>query len=176
MCYELARCELYLNKRHGPLNTTSNNMYNRIILMESIDDFHEYENYLLWKDSVHYIISNITVTEFRTQWSEECKVTKSNWTKFCNVMSRYIGDPYYNKINIVQRVQVCDNDGFEWTTAIMKTYWLRLIQRRWKSVYRKRMEISKQRAQLTNLRYREIYGKWPCGINYLPSIRDMNVV
>ena len=58
----------------------------------------------------------------------------------------------------------------------MKTYWLRLIQRCWKTVYRKRMEISKQRAQLTNLRYREIYGKWPYGINYLPSIRDMNVV
>ena len=57
--------------------------------------------------------------------------------------------------------------------AIKKTFWLRLVQRRWKKIYRERCEIWARRTHLSSLRYREIYGKYPVGLRVLPTIYGM---
>jgi len=46
------------------------------------------------------------------------------------------------------------------TVAYIKTHWIRLIQRRWRSVLQKRKEIIKYRSSLKELHKREITGKW----------------
>ena len=57
--------------------------------------------------------------------------------------------------------------------AILKTFWLRLIQRIWKKIYNDRQTIIKLRSNIYSLRYREINGAWPdyC-INY-PTLKGM---
>ena len=57
--------------------------------------------------------------------------------------------------------------------AIKKTFWLRLVQRRWKKIYRERCAILARRTHLSSLRYREIYGKYPVGLRVLPTIYGM---
>ena len=57
--------------------------------------------------------------------------------------------------------------------AIKKTFWLRLVQRRWKKIYRERCDILARRTLLSSLRYREIYGKYPIGLRVLPTIYGM---
>lgn len=57
--------------------------------------------------------------------------------------------------------------------AIKKTFWLRLVQRRWKKVYRERCDILERRMHLSSLRYREIHGKYPAGLRVLPTIYGM---
>lgn len=57
--------------------------------------------------------------------------------------------------------------------AIKKTFWLRLVQRRWKKIYRERCDIWARRTHLSSLRYREIYGKYPVGLRVLPTIYGM---
>jgi len=57
--------------------------------------------------------------------------------------------------------------------AIKKTFWLRLVQRRWKKIYRERCDILARRTHLTALRYREIYGRYPAGLRVLPTIYGM---
>lgn len=49
--------------------------------------------------------------------------------------------------------------------AMIKTHWIRLIQRRWREIRKKRLQSKKN---LFNLRYREIYGKYPdcCNIPF----------
>jgi len=51
--------------------------------------------------------------------------------------------------------------------AIIKTLWLRLIQRTWKRIYKKRLEII---YSFDNLRHIEFTGKW---IQRLPTLRGM---
>ena len=60
----------------------------------------------------------------------------------------------------------------EETVAILKTHWLRLIQKTWKKIFQKRLNVIKLRAKPKNIRYREIYGKWPqcCRI---PTLKGM---
>lgn len=57
--------------------------------------------------------------------------------------------------------------------AIKKTFWLRLVQRRWKKIYRERCDIWARRTHLSSLRYREIYGKYQVGLRVLPTIYGM---
>jgi len=54
--------------------------------------------------------------------------------------------------------------------VIIKTFWLRIVQRTWKRIYRERQEIWKKRRNITALRQREITGKFPIGLRVLPSI------
>jgi len=57
--------------------------------------------------------------------------------------------------------------------AIIKTLWIKIIQRAWKRVFKKRKDIIDKRKQLTSILYKEIKGKWPDSCRYLPSINGM---
>ena len=55
-------------------------------------------------------------------------------------------------------------------SVILKTYWIKLIQRHWKKAYRERKRIIKARMIFNNRRINEITGKYPYGLNRIPSI------
>jgi hypothetical protein len=57
--------------------------------------------------------------------------------------------------------------------AILKTFWLRLVQRAWKRVFAERKQIYARRMRPDSLRHREIHGKWPLSCNRLPSLHGM---
>ena len=57
--------------------------------------------------------------------------------------------------------------------VIIKTYWLRLVQRHWKNKYKQRLSIIKQRITPTNQLYNSIHGKYPLHISKLPSLNGM---
>lgn len=63
--------------------------------------------------------------------------------------------------------------NFEIHSVVLKTYWIRIIQRHWKSVIRKRQDIYNKRHHLYNLRYREVHGKHKPGLNVLPGLYGM---
>ena len=57
--------------------------------------------------------------------------------------------------------------------SILKTYWLRLIQRVWKRIYNDRQAIIKLRSNIYSLKYREINGMWPDYCISYPSLKGM---
>ena len=57
--------------------------------------------------------------------------------------------------------------------AIIKTVWLKLVQRAWKRVFQQRKLVFRKRLQINSLHFRELYGKWPSDCNYYPSIYGM---
>jgi hypothetical protein len=57
--------------------------------------------------------------------------------------------------------------------AILKTVWLKLVQRCWRRVYNEKNRVIKRRKQIDSLKFRELHGKWPNDCNYLPSIYGM---
>ena len=67
-----------------------------------------------------------------------------------------------------------DQHPFKWDLGvIIKTFWLRLVQRTWKRIYKERQYIVKKRMRPNNLHYRSIHGHWPYGLNNLPGIWGM---
>ena len=60
-----------------------------------------------------------------------------------------------------------------WQTVILKTYWIRIIQRTGKRIFRERPEMLLKRRTLQNMRYFEIHGKHLPGIHVLPTLYGM---
>jgi len=57
--------------------------------------------------------------------------------------------------------------------AILKTFWLRIIQRTWKKVFKQRKNIIKYRSNPGSLYIREITGKWNIDCQRLPGLKGM---
>ena len=57
--------------------------------------------------------------------------------------------------------------------CVFKTFWIKIIQRVWKKIYKMRMIIMKKRFKPASLLYRQQTHKWPEDCNYMPSIRGM---
>ncbi len=57
--------------------------------------------------------------------------------------------------------------------GIIKTIWIKLIQRTWKKIYLQRQEIISKRTQLSSLRNREIRGKWSSNCLIMPGLKGM---
>jgi hypothetical protein len=57
--------------------------------------------------------------------------------------------------------------------VVIKTWWIRWIQRRWRKICRDRHEILRKRSHISSLRYHEIHGQWPAHLNKWPGITGM---
>ena len=57
--------------------------------------------------------------------------------------------------------------------SILKTFWLKIIQRKWKNIIKERKKIIQKRCNPNSLMYREIHGKWHINCYYYPGIRGM---
>ena len=53
-------------------------------------------------------------------------------------------------------------------TVIIKTYWIRLIQRHWKKIYKIHLEFVNFRKNISNQRHFELKGRYISGNNTLP--------
>jgi hypothetical protein len=80
-----------------------------------------------------------------------------------------ISQPQFIKPEIAQCIYLPDNEF----VAIIKTYWIRLIQRKWKNICKERQIILKKRCTTTSIMYRELRGTWPQDCLYYPSLRGM---
>ena len=77
----------------------------------------------------------------------------------------------YIKPEIAECIYLKNNE----CVAILKTFWIRLIQRIWKKKFYERSQIILKRRSLHSLKYRQLNGNWPNNCNYLPSIYGMLV-
>ena len=57
--------------------------------------------------------------------------------------------------------------------VILKTVWIRLMQRTWKKVCARRSEILRKRSDLRSMQERERSGEWPVDCRNLPGLRGM---
>jgi hypothetical protein len=70
----------------------------------------------------------------------------------------------------IMQLHITDDDINE---VVLKTHWLRLVQRRWKAVYREREAVFRKRASVANQMHFTIHGRYLPGTNHVPSIRGM---
>uniref|UniRef100_A0A6C0LT29 Uncharacterized protein n=1 Tax=viral metagenome TaxID=1070528 RepID=A0A6C0LT29_9ZZZZ len=78
----------------------------------------------------------------------------------------YMSDP---RIEIMKLYILQD----ETYTVSIKTYWIRLIQRHWKKIISTRKLIYKMRGAIRSLYYFELHGRYPDGLNTLPTLYGM---
>jgi len=101
-----------------------------------------------------------------------------NFHKYRNINIQHEIFPNYRKIltskNFFkpQIVECIDLDSGH-CVAIIKTFWIKIIQRTWKIIFKKRKLIIQKRTNLFSLHNRELTGHWPNTCYTLPSIKGM---
>lgn len=147
--YNISLCELYNSRIHG--NEESNVLYHYLVHsrykklnMEIIDDIRNNINL------EYQYLGNQSHNIFRNYRGI---ITNQNYVK--------------------PEITECIYLETGHCVGIIKTIWIKLIQRRWKNILKKRENIIKKRCHPNSLRHRELTGKWPkdC-INY-PTLKGM---
>ena len=86
----------------------------------------------------------------------------------------YNSDRIHKKTTVdIMQLKFEKEGQFCHSVVIIKTFWLRLVQRIWKNVFKKRREIEKERSKPLNIKYREIHGKFPNKLNVYPALKGM---
>lgn len=76
----------------------------------------------------------------------------------------------YNPNIEIMKLQISNDSTY---TVIKKTYWIIIIQRHWKNVMKERNNIYKMRGTIPSLKYFEIHGRYPTGLNSMPVLYGM---
>lgn len=140
----LGICELYHPKIHG--NTSSSNKH----------------------INSHYIVNCIFEADEFISNSYELELEHfARLYNNINLINKYIRHPVINNYDAIIRrrdyirLEIIEThilEGME-EIAILKTHWLRLVQRKWKRLYKNKMEIVKKKMSWQYLKRREIFGK-----------------
>jgi hypothetical protein len=70
----------------------------------------------------------------------------------------------------IMKTHILEDDSL---SVVLKTHWIRLIQRCWKKVFKQRCEIIRKRCNPATLLLARQNGKYPYGLNRIPGIRGM---
>ena len=149
MPLHFAVCELYHPRIHGispnpPKNITQHYIVREILSLEEVLQNEHQE-----------MISTLKITYMRIRRTLTSHPVLTNYRAI-------IREPDYIKLDIIQSDEIAGDDGYTWTIGYLKTHYIKIIQRKWKTYYKKLQNTIRARKHPRSLQYREITGKWPC--------------
>jgi len=95
---------------------------------------------------------------------------KYSYERICGYLYRYSVIRADNPSVDIIKLSVLPDESY---SVILKTHWLRIVQRTWKKVYQERQKILINRGNVSEQRYFEIHGQYRKGMNVLPTIHGM---
>jgi hypothetical protein len=154
--------EIYNQYFHGKTVDSDPNIEGQFLVLQSfylnptskISDFFKYANNLC---------------KFYKKYYEKNYYDSSLSHKLLRNYNDIIKNPNYLNLQI-GKIHYLKGDE---CLCVINTFWLKLVQRAWKRVYKTRKLIMQRRCRPDSIMYRQITGKWLNNCNYLPSIRGM---
>lgn len=134
-------------------------------------EFYEYgetsttKYYIVLCEKYNKLLHGIADGEINNHYLTHFRLKKLN-NDFINYMKR-------RRPTLRTEIAECIILNSDHSVSILKTFWLRLIQRVWKKVYLERKNILKKRSNPRSIFYREIFGKWPDNCIRYPSLQGM---
>jgi hypothetical protein len=77
----------------------------------------------------------------------------------------------YNKEIRLEIIQADELTPGQEQVCYLKTFWLRIVQRRWKKVFKLRKELLRKRSCIKALQERQRTGKWPIELRDYPAFK-----
>jgi len=152
--YKLAICELFHPFLHGQDETSSPTINSHFLVYTLIDlpDFYnksylsEENSYRRYRRAIQLLHGNPLHPTIRD---------------YNNVATKYI------RLEIIQADLLSGQEE----VAYLKTFWLRIVQRRWKKIYKERQDIVRQRKQVKAIQERQRTGNWPKHLRNWPLFK-----
>lgn len=181
--YNLILCELHYSPIHGKNYSSCPNIEEHYLIIEifdgtsgiTYDTDHEYINSDSGEDSdedsdenmITHIshIQNLYLREYVTLSTSYNHIPHKTIRNYHNIISR----PNYIRPEIAECFELPTLEH----VAIIKTIWLKIIQRKWKIVFAARKIIIQMRFNPSSLLVRHQTGVWPNNCQILPGIKGM---
>ena len=79
------------------------------------------------------------------------------------------------KMAVIHKSENINNSLFNYTvySCIIKTHWLRLVQRHWRKVFAERRQVMQTRLSLNAILGFQLTGQYPEGARYMPTLEGM---
>lgn len=154
--YYIAICEIFHPRIHGKDENSSVGIETHFLVNVTFELEEFYNN--SYQDSINYL---------RADYNDVSR-------KFCNKYLQHPTIRNYNKIiqeKTFIKIDIVFIDELPGNESVgyIKTFWIKLIQRRWKKIYKQRQYILKQRMLPKSIHEREVTGKWPKGLRLWPK-------
>ena len=180
--YNLMLCELHNPVTHGINEYSDPNIESHYIVFDRYQPFSE--GYF---DEIEHNIDNLDFNELQdeneaenealTEMKSDIQVLKRIYslpiqhysTSTIRNYRHIISRPNYIQPEIGQYIVLPTQEAI----AILKTFWIRIIQKKWKKVFQERKRVLDARTNLSSIYYRQINGKWPSNCNYLPGLNSL---
>jgi hypothetical protein len=170
--YNVVLCEIHNKYMHGFDDASDPSVKGHFLVIERVDSIFFPQDQERDEDYNEY---NVTILEEYIQFQ---------MYKYINARNRSSGiilchDNIRNYRNIIRRsnyikpeIAECIYLSGDECVAIIKTFWIKIIQRTWKKIFKERKQNTLNRMKLCNLKYIEIHGKWSLDCR-LPTIHGM---
>lgn len=166
---KLGIIELYWPRIHGELEENDNHIHYHYIVSEIIPKYllkrNFYNKKAVKEIPLYYKNHYNKYINLNNGWSTVCRYPNLHITNFECIVS----NNDYFQYHIIKPYLL---DSYH-SIAIIKTYFIRIIQRVWKKLYKKRKEIYNERNKYCNIEYKNTNGEWPKHCNDFPSARGI---
>lgn len=175
--YNLVVCELFNRYIHGYCEDSDKSVEDHYLCVHVLRDRRIFDTYDSSEDEDNDIFANINSYEphiydivdlHGAYYASRSRATHRPH-KFIRNYDNIISRHNYIQPHIGQVIYLSSGE----CVAIIKTIWLRLVQKCWRRVYNQKKIVISRRRSLDSLKHREVHGKWPNNCNYLPSIYGM---
>lgn len=167
--YNLMLCELHNTTLHGMDEDSDPNIQSHYIVFDKYQPFNE-DYFDVLDDEPEEIYDGATVMQRDIQFLKRLYVYQiQNHTSPIRNYNYIISRPNYIKPEIGEVVLLPTLEEI----AILKTFWLRIIQKKWKKVFQERKRILHLRSNPLSILHNRIYGKWADNCDYLPGLHGM---
>jgi hypothetical protein len=169
--YQLVLSEIYNETIHGLSNHVDYDINTHYLIIETFgygricyDTDDSTDEYYISGRTIISSINKIAMA-YNRRYTKIKRLTHSILRNYANIIVK----KNYIKPEIAECIYLKNNEYI----AILKTFWIRLVQRTWKRVFNERHIVILKRKSPVSLNYRLIHGKWPNNCNYLPSLYGM---
>jgi len=172
--YNLIICELHHPYIHGKTDESDANIESHYLVVGRYDGVTGVTLYEHQDDDLNdlsVININDAIEGFTSYYYQAQHILNRRLPKhpiirnFANIVTR----AGYIRPEIAECIELSTLE----TIAILKTFWIRIIQRTWKKICKQRQQVRNSRIQISALLFREIHGKWPQNCCYMPTLRGM---
>jgi hypothetical protein len=177
--FRLMLCELHYTPIHGKTNQSFATIETHYLVIECFDGL---TGEAIDSDSDSESIDSLNSLDSLTDLQISLEHT-NEFYQTMNPVENRIYVPHScirNYFNIISRLDYIKPEiGLQIkldtgeTVAIIKTFWLKLIQRAWKRVYKKRQFVINGRKQIASLHCVRLTGFWPVNYRFVPTLRGL---
>jgi hypothetical protein len=161
--FSLCRCKIYHPFIEGKTDET---LYSQFIKICQVNIKTFYKSKKIYKNFIKKYKKTLIHFYFKNKYDKIPHPVVRNYT---NILFNHRSF----QIEICQTIPITDSEGYIVLCVIIKTFWLKIIQRRWKNIFKLRKHIIKSRCSIPSQKYFEIHGIYPQDCFRLPGIVGM---